>query len=651
MAGHGDLLDATWTAASQRGVQVQRLDGIEIDGPTATACETRLADLQVEGTSTQSRIITGDAFAPVSLSALPRKAYDLVITNPPYVRYQARQTDGGKLDAVRAGLASGAASLSEPSRRIWRTLIEGYSGLADLSIPAWLLAASLVRPGGTLALVAPATWRSREYADTIRYLLLRCFKLKYVVEDTQPGWFSDALVRTHLIVARRLSSDETEVSLSQREDWGSARWLQVAPEASDDDSLVGAAFPGLNPEIEFADWAFSASPQPIPSVKARSFSLLDEWKSLAPSANRKNWHRKLEGATGVLPLFGSTSSLVQPRLPEALRDILPRRESSIPLMTLLDAGIHTGQGLRTGCNRFFYVTAQTSSRSTVTVETSAFFGHRRFKAPPNALRPVLRRQSETVEMSSGPGPNGRVLDLHGWVLPEDFDHIIQTGGVYASPSATPPRIMPEDLADYVRTAADARLGHGHGGQRIPELSAVKTNVRNNRKGQDWPRLWYMLPPFMARHTPAVFVPRVNHDVPLAEANRDPAILVDANFSTIWAPNHDWQRFALKALLNSSWCRACMEALGTPMGGGALKLEAAHLRQLQIPHLQPSAMLKLGKAGQQAWPSPPDIQEAIDGIVVGALLDQLPNRKPVSETARALGKRAEELATLRRGRSK
>ena len=140
--------------------------------------------------------------------------------------------------------------------------------------------------------MAPATWRSREYADAVRYLLLRCFKLELVVEDTQPGWFSDALIRTHLVIARRLSSDETALPLSQRRDWGSARWLQVAPRASDGDSLVGAAFPGLHPEFQFAVWAFSASPQPVQSIQVRPFSLREEWTSLAVRTKRKSWQRK-----------------------------------------------------------------------------------------------------------------------------------------------------------------------------------------------------------------------------------------------------------------------------------------------------------------------------------------------------------------------
>lgn len=89
MAGHGDLLDATWEAAVERGIAVQRLDGIEIDGATAEICRERLAQMAGTGSAPARQIIAADAFDPASIDALPQHAYDLVITNPPYVRYQS----------------------------------------------------------------------------------------------------------------------------------------------------------------------------------------------------------------------------------------------------------------------------------------------------------------------------------------------------------------------------------------------------------------------------------------------------------------------------------------------------------------------------------------------------------------------------------
>ncbi|MCZ7641515.1 MAG: hypothetical protein M5U33_00540 [Pseudorhodoplanes sp.] len=206
------------------------------------------------------RIISGDAFDPATIAALANQSYDVVITNPPYVRYQSRG-NGAAEDKSRAGLlAIISEALSGTDKNIWITLAEGYSGLADLSVPAWLLSALMVRPGGRIALVVPATWRSRDYADVIRYLLLRCFSLEYVVEDQQPGWFSDALVRTHLIVARRLESDEVAKPLAARLAWPTALWLQVAPEAADSRSLVGAAFSEIDPEAQFGAWLRDGCP-------------------------------------------------------------------------------------------------------------------------------------------------------------------------------------------------------------------------------------------------------------------------------------------------------------------------------------------------------------------------------------------------------
>ena len=232
MAGHGDLLDAAWEVAGQRSIRLERLDGIEIDNTTAATCRDRLAALPVSNDRPESLIVAGDAFDPETVNRVPVHSYDLVITNPPYVRYQGRENSGSGTNTTRSGLENVIdRNCQDESRLLWKVLVNGYSGLADLSVPAWILAAFLVRPGGRLALIVPATWRSRDYADVIRYLLLRFFDLETVVADTQPGWFSDALVRTHLIVARRLGNDEAGVPLEERRFGAVAQWVDVAPSA------------------------------------------------------------------------------------------------------------------------------------------------------------------------------------------------------------------------------------------------------------------------------------------------------------------------------------------------------------------------------------------------------------------------------------
>ena len=240
----------------------------------------------------------------------------------------------------------------------------------------------------------------------------------------------------------------------------------------------------------------------------------------------------------------------------------------------------------------------------VCVEASALFDHRRFMVPVDAVRPVLRRQAELDTAGEEQVPDGRVLDLRGWALPEDTAIIDQARAAYAACGEKMPRIMPEALASFVRRASVTPLKGEGGGALIPELSAVRTNTRLPKKDHVTPRFWYMLPEFAPRHVPAAFGPRINHGVAWVENNCDSAILIDANFSTFWAPQGRWTRHALKALLDSAWCRTFMEALGTPFGGGALKLEATHLRHLPVPVLSGSARQEVDVEGRASHATAP-----------------------------------------------
>jgi hypothetical protein len=645
MAGHGDLLDAAWEVAAEQGVNLERLDGIEFDTTTAATCDVRLTAI-AGNRQPDRRIVAGDAFDPTSVNELPHQAYDLVITNPPYVRYQARQ--GAGVDPVRTGLAELVSThVGGTQQTVWRTLVEGYSGLADLSVPSLLLAALLVRPGGRLALVVPATWRSRDYADVIRYLLLRCFAIECIVEDTQPGWFSDALVRTHLIVARRLTGDEVARPLRSRSNWTSAVWLQVAPEAAREGSLVGASFNDRTPEAAFAAWTRAGCQTPKVGIRVRPFSLRDEWELLASRIQRRRWYDQLESDGDDLPLFAAPQTKASTVIPEALRDILSTEILAANLSTLRDAGIEVGQGLRTGCNGFFYVTAcGPGDGKTVCVEASALFDHCRFTVPADAIRPVLRRQAELCVDGGQHSLNGRVLDLRGWVLPEDAPMVDQAKAAYASSGESVPRIMPDILASFVRRASVTAL-KGEGGRAlIPQLSAVRTNIRLPKREHVTPRFWYMLPEFAPRHLPAAFAPRINHGVAWVESNLDPTILIDANFATFWAPQGGWSGHALKALLDSAWCRAFMEALGTPFGGGALKLEATHLRHLPVPVLSAAARQELDKAGKRLTREATDVQSCIDKIIFDAVLSRASARTIGPRLATAMTERARSMSCAR-----
>jgi hypothetical protein len=621
MAGHGDLLDAVAERAVLNGRRMNRLQGIEIDPATAGLCGQRL---QNWNELVDELVITaGDAFIPSSEESYLARGYDLVITNPPYVRYQRlaeKKIDIPQLspDEIRSKLGKIVTSRVPPEELShWRTVIEEYSGLSDLSVPAWILCAALVRPGGVLALVAPTAWRSRNYGHILEYLLGTCFRLQYLIEDTQPGWFSDALVRTQLVVARRLTATEARIPFLERaaED---ARFVsvKVSPSASGNGSLVGSAFPTSDPEGAFDQWLLETARRnnkDVLGIVAKSVPLADFIPRSNSGARRTSMRNNVaHNKSGSL--FADTAhSAFVPQAIQPLIENLPRLELTLPEA----AGVSITQGLRTGCNGFFYVDEVGASEDGVQVRLSALFGHEVLTVPASCVMPVLRRQVEVNGPIDATEVSGRAFDLSGWVLPEHAEVVQDSRGLYEQEVSPLPKVMPAALAAFVRRAGEMVYTSGDEQKRIHELSAVKTNVHQPGSGRI-PRFWYMLPPFVKRHRPDALVPRINQFIPWVEINDDPPMLIDANFSTIWSSSPQWTRFAFRVLFNSLWCRACMEALGTQLGGGALKLEATQLRRLPIPVLSTKDLAFLDSEGRAMARRTESVSMAVDRFVVGKI---------------------------------
>jgi hypothetical protein len=105
-------------------------------------------------------------------------------------------------------------------------------------------------------------------------------------------------------------------------------------------------------------------------------------------------------------------------------------------------------------------------------------------------------------------------------------------------------------------------------------------------------------------------------------NTSDRVLIDANFSTLWLEKKSKvTRFSLLAVLNSSWCLTAMESIGSVMGGGALKLEATHLRRLPIPEMTAATWKLLDELGRELVHSPrsADVLARIDRAVVAEIL--------------------------------
>jgi hypothetical protein len=184
--------------------------------------------------------------------------------------------------------------------------------------------------------------------------------------------------------------------------------------------------------------------------------------------------------------------------------------------------------------------------------------------------------------------------LDQFIHPEDLAEF--TGRLFED--ADQLTVMPVPLARLVSAAETTNMGSAIEPKFIPELSAVRTNSTRNDKRKTV-RYWYMLPKFVRRHLPDLLIPRVNYRHPKSILNAPEKVLIDANFSTLWLNDGATIKpQALLAFLKSSWAIAAMELSATVLGGGALKLEAAHIRHLPIPKLSGSDWAKLSTLGEQ-----------------------------------------------------
>ena len=593
MCGNGDMLDACGTSSSKV------LVGVEIDRTAHRHAKDRLCDTNA--------IVLGNCFRRETLSKLPQLQYDLVITNPPYIRYQALSQNNSGVTAlptaqeIRESLSEMVdvfPSLDETDRALFKKIVRGYSGLSDAAVPSWILCAMLTKVGGKLAMVVPESWLSRNYAKIVQYLLLRWFKIRCIVEDADVAWFKDALVKTTLLIAERIPRRDSAFSWEKEE----FSFISLGSDLISEESVVGYLYPSdPKPEKRFSDWVFSDSVLQVPRNRKQRIShkkilFSQKAENLRRSCRQAKWISELE------PTLNIKTSETGCEIPNVIANLLGRTKLSFH--SLEELGLNIGQGLRTGANQFFYVDVISESKKAICVHPHSIFGVCSIDVPRELLKPVLRKQAELrqgfqIEQSTLPG---RVFALQKYALPED----IAIAGILPGTL----QILPPAIADFVRIAAKTNVGSANEPEYIPNLSAVRTNVRPKMQ-----RFWYMLPDFAPRHYSELLIPRINYGSPKTFFNPD-KILVDANFSTLWPKlNLTISLNALHAMLNSAWCNVAMESLGTVMGGGALKLEATQLRRVPIPRFSAKNIHKLDELGKEL------LQSSVSGRVI-QIIDQV-----------------------------
>lgn len=531
MAGIGDMLVSVQDHTSN-----PLLLGVEIDEAVANNCAARLPS---------ATVVKGDAFRTAEL--ITKEGWDLVITNPPYVRYQLQDRDDDTMPSsqeIRKNLINQIHAipyLSDPEKALFLSLSENYSGLADMAVPAWILCAALVKKNGYLAVVVPETWLNRDYAAPIQYLLMKLFQIKTIARDTNASWFPEALVKTCLVVAKRI----------------------------DICNLIEAS-KHMTRIIEIDRDCFQPTVSLFPHLRMAKDSI--KW---ADSVDSSFFSNKTE-------------------LPHELKVIVG--ESEADYMSLSDIGIECGQGLRTGANDFFYVSIEQDDDVKYSVRSKAWDqGGKNYRFYKSDILLTLQNRGE----------------IDGLVVRPDK---LVTGVLY------PQEEISGQLKDYISSAEEYHDGKG---RRFKDFSAVKPNEKMD--GTRVIREWFRLPKMADRHLPNLCLTRVSANTTeclYVQQSAEMPIVIDANMVTLWGKSERNILIAF-ALLNSTWSKLSLELICTVMGGGALKVEASHIKKLLLPILPNSKLDMLEKVGATLvieGKMTQKGQDIIDSIVASAFND-------------------------------
>ena len=175
--------------------------------------------------------------------------------------------------------------------------------------------------------------------------------------------------------------------------------------------------------------------------------------------------------------------------------------------------------------------------------------------------------------------------------------------------------LSDALNDYI-SAGEKHIDSR--GRHFKEYSAVSPNEKKDDTG--FVSYWYMLPNFTKRHLPDLCMTRINAKAAeciFVPQKAGEPVAVDANFSTLWGQSERTIKIAF-ALLNSSWSKCYLEITSTGMGGGALKVEASHIRKILFPQYSAEQLQSLADYAEQllkAKQMTQELQDKIDAVVV------------------------------------
>lgn len=514
--------------------QSNHIFGVELD--------KEAYDAAVKNLSQNSSITHKNAFSKELLDSLRLEGYHIVITNPPYIRREnyriAVDTIEGTIPMtiVKENLSAfcdKTQTVTLKQKELIKEALFELSGLSDIASFSWILCMLSVMPNGMLAIVVPNTWIGREYSAPVVKLLDELFEIQFVINDVNSVWFKgSAQIQTSLIVAKRTD----KVSLSHK-----MFHVDLYKTAVNNDSITSF----LTTDQSFVSF-----------IKANN--------SIKKCCEIKEVFQKdyFLGDRLLLP----TSRLLS----------LPIDEKS--LVSLADFGISCGQGFRSGANTFFILKREGNYYV-------SNIGGIKIKKDTNFFVPIIQKQVDLPDAITINAEGNLSVLLN---IPKEYASNKDKGMLPKDVSCSF-RTLPFDLDNYIQIASNTVVG----GNTIPNLSAVRTNVRT--KGGI--RFWYHLPPFSKRQFCKVFFPRVNGMQVVGRYNPQ-QFIVDANFLSIWSNTTDLTEEGVLAITNSTWFKIQCEEGGIVLGGGALKIDSIQIKKFVLPSFSKTHLKKLNALGAE-----------------------------------------------------
>lgn len=488
-------------------------------------------------------IINGNAFDENTLYKLAVKGYDIVITNPPFIR---RENYKKAIDLIDGSLpvddichyleifTKRANTLNKEQKDKICAYLNSVSGLTDIASFSIILCMVLTSMEGHLALVVPDTWIGREYSTPVVELLKELFEIEYIVNDINSVWFDGiAQVKTSLVVAKRTDASKAQNNITI---------IDVFKDSLSKDSIF--SFLGKDQSI-----------RGFISTRQKGIPHICEIKKI--SQNDFAIQSGID-ATSKLKAFCAGASR---------------------FTTFESYGISCGQGFRSGANACFVF-------DKIGNEYVSRIGNLNRESLEDYFIPVIQNQKvlgDKYSINSEENLSALLCIKNHHACASD----IYTIDGPLRESYVP---VPHAIEEYLSKAELYEIK----GTPVPKMSAVKTNAR--RKDRDV-RFWYHFPDFTSRHRGQVFIPRVNGSGIIARINPNNYV-VDANFITFWNNKTDDYSEWLLALLNSTWFSIMCEESGVVMGGGALKLDAVQLKKIPIPILDRKDITKLSMLGHE-----------------------------------------------------